>query len=176
MDRRKLLLGTAAGAGLLATGGTLWINMPANTSPLSLDEVVKQLEAMRGKAVTSTGKWSPSHIFLHNSQNIDYSMAGFPQLKSPLFHALVSRPALVIFTAKGAMKHGLTAPIPGGYEISDAGNTDEAIDKLLGSIARLKAFTGALHPHFAYGELSREKYEMAHVLHFFNHMSEIRIG
>lgn len=31
----------------------------------------------------------------------------------------------------------------------------------------------SLAPHFAYGPLTKQQYEMAHVMHFNNHLKEI---
>lgn len=142
---------------------------------LTLESVARQLEAMRGKAVTSTGQWSAARVFRHNAQSIDYSLTGFPEPKSKLFQSVIGKTAFAVFSARGEMRHGLAEPIPGASAIPDGGSLDEAIDVLLASIARFQANTGTLHPHFAYGELSKAEYDRAHTLHFLNHLSEIVI-
>ncbi|WP_239250238.1 hypothetical protein [Candidatus Nitrotoga sp. M5] len=42
------------------------------------------------------------------------------------------------------MGHGLTQPIPDGYDTPGSGSADVAIDKLLASIASFKADTNTL--------------------------------
>lgn len=175
MKRRSFLISAVASTGAIVAGAGAWLSSPASDAPLTLDAMVELLHSFRGKSLVTTGQWSAAHIFNHNAQSIDYSMIGFPQSKGPVFQALVGSPAFAVFRAKRAMRHGLTEPIPGGYDIPDSGSTDAAIDKLLASIASFKAYSGALKPHFAYGDLSKADYELAHVMHFANHMSEIHV-
>ena len=35
---------------------------------------------------------------------------------------------------------------------------------------------GPLHPHFAYGALSKVQYEQAHAMHLANHLSAFDVG
>jgi hypothetical protein len=42
-------------------------------------------------------------------------------------------------------------------------------------VQRFQAYTGPLKPHFAYGDLSRSDYALAHVLHIANHQDEIAV-
>ncbi len=176
MNRRNFLISAGATTGVIAVAGGVWLNVPATDRLLTMDAVAEQLNSFRGKALVSSGKWSPAHVFNHNAQSIDYSLAGFPESKSALFQSLLGKPAFAVFAAKRAMHHGLAEPIPGAYEIADNGNLDAAIDKFLASIAAFKAFDGALKPHFAYGALSKADYALAHAMHFYNHMSEIRFA
>lgn len=175
MKRRNFLISAAAGTGVIVAGGAAWLNSPASNSPLTLDATVELLNSFRGRTLVTSGQWSAAHVFNHNAQSIDYSMTGFPQSKGVAFQTLVGTPAFAVFKAKRAMRHGLTEPIPGGYDIPDSGSTGAAIDKLLASIADFKNFAGPLMPHFAYGNLSKADYELAHAMHFANHMSEIRL-
>ena len=176
MNRRNFLISAGATTGVLAVAGGVWLNVPASDEVLTMDAVSARLNGFRGKALVSAGKWSPAHVFNHNAQSIDYSMAGFPESKSALFQSLLGKPAFAVFAAKREMHHGLAEPIPGAYEISDSGNLDAAIDKFLASIAAFKTFEGALKPHFAYGALSKADYALAHTMHFYNHLSEIRVS
>ena len=176
MNRRNFLISAGTTTGVIAVTGGVWLNLPATDELLTMDAVAERLNGFRGKALVSSGKWSPAHVFKHNAQSIDYSMAGFPESKSALFQSLLGKPTFAVFAAKRAMHHGLAEAIPGAYEISDTGNLDAAIDKFLASINAFKAFEGPLKPHFAYGALSKTDYALAHVMHFYNHLSEIRLA
>ena len=175
MNRRSFITGTAAAGGIALAGGAAFLLQPVTSGDLTLNAVAEKLENFRGKQLLSQGKWSAAHVFSHNAQSIDYSMAGFPKSKGPVFQTLLGKPAFAVFSARGEMRHGLAEPIPGAYAIEDDGPLDIAIDTLLASIAAFTAHTGTLQPHFAYGELSKSDYESAHVLHFLNHMSEITV-
>jgi hypothetical protein len=37
-------------------------------------------------------------------------------------------------------------------------------------------WTGPLRPHFAYGELAKPEYELAHAMHLANHLSAFRVA
>lgn len=175
MNRRRFIVGATATGGLAIAGGASLLLRPNTSADLTLISVVEKLESFRDKNLLSHGEWSAAHIFSHNAQSIDYSMAGFPESNSALFQTLLGKPAFTVFSARGEMHHGLAEPIPGAYNISDDGAVDVAIDQLLASIARFVAHKDTLQPHFAYGELSKADYEAAHVLHFLNHMSEITV-
>lgn len=175
MNRRNFIIGAAATSGVAIVGSAAILLQPANSGALTLAAVAKKLENFRGKKLVGQGKWSPAHIFSHNAQSIDYSMAGFPESKGTVFQTLLGKPAFAVFSARGEMRHGLAEPIPGAYTIADDGPIDVAIDKLLASIAAFAAHSTPLQPHFAYGELSKADYESAHVLHFLNHMNEITV-
>ena len=41
------------------------------------------------------------------------------------------------------------------------------------AFARFAAFTDELQPHFAYGQLDHAEYAGAHVLHLYNHLTQI---
>lgn len=176
MNRRSFLISAAVGTSVVVAGGATWLNIPTTHEPRTMAAMAGLLNSFRGKTlVTTPGLWSPAHVFNHLTQNIEYSMAGFPESKGALFQTLLGKPALAIFIAKRAMSHNLTAPIPGGYDIPDTGNSDEAIDKLLAALVSFQAFSGPLKPHFAYGDLNKSDYELAHVLHFYDHMSKLHL-
>jgi hypothetical protein len=175
MNRRRFVIGTTAVGGIAIAGGATLLLRPRTSGDLTLNAVAENLESFRGKQLLSHGKWSAAHIFSHNAQSINYSMAGFPKKKGPVFQTLLGKPAFAVFSAWGEMHHGLAEPIPGAYAIEDDIPLDSAIDELLASIAIFTAYTDALKPHFAYGELNKADYESAHVLHFLNHMREITV-
>ena len=57
--------------------------------------------------------------------------------------------------------------------ISAAGPAADAIGRVISSLKAFSAYQGPLRPHFAYGDLSKEEYTDAHLLHIQNHMQEI---
>jgi Protein of unknown function (DUF1569) len=176
MNRRKFLTTSAISAAGLTVVGAAWLNSPSGDANLSLDSTLAQLKTMTGKALRGSGQWTPAHVFNHNAQSIDFSMTGFPQAKSALFQSTVGAAAFSVFAAKREMRHNLAEAIPGAPDIPNNNETDAAIARLIDSIQRFQVFSGALQPHFAYGQLSKPQYELAHAMHFQNHMSEISIG
>ena len=176
MNRRQFITTSAVSAAGLAVAGAAWLNSPSTDAVLSLDETLAQLRAMSGKTLLSEGLWTPAHVFNHNAQSIDFSMAGFPQAKRAFFQTMIGANAFAVFTAKRAMHHGLAEAIPGAPEIPNDDKTEAAIARLIDSISRFQGFSGVLHPHFAYGRLTKAQYELAHAMHFNNHMIEIRLA
>jgi len=69
MNRRSFLISATAGIGVLIGGGIAWLNVPATDAQLTMDAVIEQLNAFRGKALVTSGKWSPAHVFNHNALN-----------------------------------------------------------------------------------------------------------
>lgn len=175
MKRRNFIIGTAATASIAIAGGATLLLQSTGSGSLTLANVAETLESFRGKKLVGHGTWSPAHVFSHNAQSIDYSMAGFPESKGAVFQTLLGKPAFAVFSARGKMHHGLAEPIPGAYAIDNDGAIDAAIAQLLSSIASFTAYSSPLKPHFAYGHLSKADYELAHVLHFLNHMDEITV-
>lgn len=173
MKRRRFLLVSGALVAGFATGAVVYRR--TTLSAPSLAALVADLEALRGRTLLSTGAWSPFQVFTHLAQSIDYSMTGFPRMKSPVFRHTAGRLAWFAFSTAGAMTHDLAAPIPGAPAIPRDGPTAEAIGRVLAALDRFERYRGMLHPHFAYGELSRDNYLAAHVLHIRNHLHEIAV-
>ena len=176
MERRKFIAASAVSAAGLTAAGLAWLNRPATEAPLSLETTLARVRDMNGKPLRSSGLWTPAHVFNHNAQSIDFSLDGFPQAKSALFQSTVGAVAFSVFVAKRAMRHGLAEAIPGTPDIPNDNQTEAAIARLVASIQRFLAHAGAMHPHFAYGRLTKIEYELAHVMHFNNHMSEIEVA
>ena len=176
MNRRQFITASAASAAGLTIAGAAWLNSPSTDTALSLDATLAQLRTLSGKTLRGAGLWTPAHVFNHNAQSIDFSMTGFPQAKSAFFQAVIGGTAFAVFTAKRAMHHSLAEAIPGAPDIANDDKTGAAIARLADSIVRFQNFTGSLQPHFAYGSLSKTQYELAHAMHFNNHMSEIKVA
>ncbi len=119
------------------------------------------------------GAWTLSQMLEHAAQSIDYSIDGFPELKSALFRTAVGSVAFAVFEARGKMGHTLTEPIPGAPALDANAPLDKSIALALAALRRFEAHSGALAPHFAYGELDKAQYTRAHLMHLANHWSEV---
>ena len=176
MQRRTLLKGAALG-GVAVLGAGFWA-LPSGAAPaaVSLDGARAVLEGFKGKALASIQGWTPSEVFNHCAQSIEYSMDGYPELKPAWFRRSVGPAAFAVFSARGAMRHPLTESIPGAAPLAEPASQEAALQRLQAAFARFAAHTGALQPHFAYGALDHEEYAQAHVLHLYNHLSLIRVA
>jgi len=141
---------------------------------LSLDEVIIQLRSLQSSTIQSTGAWSADHIFNHCAQSIEMSMQGYPEHKSPLFKNSLGKRAFKVFGYQQHMTHNLSEAIPGAPAISST-STKLALERLIVALQRFEHYQDKLAPHFAYGELSKDDYRLAHILHINNHLEEITI-
>ncbi len=165
MQRRTLLL-LAVAAPLSACGESdikTFASLAAADS--ALVELLKQPHR-------TSGAWKLAQILEHAAQSVEYSMTGYPEKKSALFHATVGATALAVFDTRGSMSHALDEPIPGAPALKD-GEPGAAVARLRDVLGRFAAHRGALKAHFAYGELSHAQYTRAHLMHLANHWSEV---
>ena len=121
----------------------------------------------------STGAWSLAQMLNHTAQSIEYSMVGFPEMKSALFRHTVGSGAFAVFKARGAMSHSLDEPIPGAPALAASDALPAAIERVLKALHDFEAHAGELRPHFAYGELDKADYTRAHLMHLANHWQEV---
>jgi len=126
-----------------------------------------------GELVSSTS-WNWAQTLVHCAQSIEYSMTGFPQPKSRLFRRTVGAAALGVFSWRGRMSHDLAAPIPGAPALEAQLAPAQALERLRGAVLAFQQWSGSLQPHFAYGALDRQAYELAHAMHLANHLSAFR--
>lgn len=115
------------------------------------------------------GEWSLSQMVQHLAQSIEYSMQGYPELKSAAFRAVVGNLAFAVFNARGAMSHNLSEPIPGAPALEATQALKVSVQRLLDALSAFEAWSGPLKPHFAYGELDKAQYTRAHLMHLANH-------
>ncbi|PJZ47188.1 DUF1569 domain-containing protein [Leptospira brenneri] len=128
------------------------------------------------KGIQLSGNWSPGKVFAHCAQSIEYSLNGYPEMKSAIFRGSVGKVAFSIFAFKNKMSHGLEEPIPGAEDITNATEVKVGIGRLIQAIDDFsKARESSLRPHFAYGELTKEEYNVAHSLHIKNHMERLLV-
>jgi hypothetical protein len=119
----------------------------------------------------SIGAWSLPQVLEHSAQSIEYSMSGYPQMRSSLFRSTLGNAAFALFDARGAMTHSLSEPIPGAPAL--AAPLPAAISRLVNALQAFEAYDRPLHPHFAYGALDKAQYTRAHLMHLADHWFEI---
>jgi hypothetical protein len=136
-----------------------------------LDAALRWLDAMPPPP-RSIGAWPLVSVLDHLAQSIEMSMDGFPEMKSAVFQRTAGAAAFAYFKYRGAMSHDLAAPIPGAPALS-TGEWQAAAQRLRRAIVRFQAHNGALKPHFAYGDLSKADYAIAHTLHIANHQDAL---
>lgn len=173
MDRRQLLrLGVLGG---VAAGAGYWALAPGPApAALSLAAAQQLLAGLADKRLVSLAGWSPAEVFNHCAQSIEYSIAGYPQLKPAWFRGSVGPLAFSLFAARGAMRHSLDEAIPGAAALSEPASQALALQRLQRAFGEFAGYRGELQPHFAYGALSHADYAQAHVLHLYDHLSRIR--
>jgi hypothetical protein len=177
VNRRNFLrnsLFTAAGVGTFGYG--FWSLIPEGPYHLSLSSVRQTISQVKAKQLISRSNWSPFMIFSHLAQSVELSMTGYPQHKSDWFKSNIGRRVFEMFAAKKQMKHGLDEPIPGALLIGNDGDHYQGIQRLELALDYFEQYEGLMQPHFAYGPLSKAEYEVAHALHFYNHLTEIEFS
>lgn len=135
------------------------------------DELARLVQAGE---LASSAAWSWAQTLVHCAQSIEFSMSGFPQSKSALFQRTLGSAALGVFSWRGRMTHDLAEPIPGAPALDAAGDPAQALQRLHKAIAAFRGWSGPLRPHFAYGALGKQDYELAHAMHLANHLSAFR--
>ncbi|XDD46179.1 DUF1569 domain-containing protein [Leptospira sp. WS39.C2] len=141
-----------------------------------LDDYKKLVSDLVSKSIELKlqGNWSPGKVLAHCAQSIEFSINGYPEMKSSLFRGSVGKIAFSVFAFKNKMNHGLEEPIPGAEDISNATEIKVGAKRLLQAIDLFsKTAESSLRPHFAYGELTKEEYDLAHTLHIKNHMERL---
>ncbi len=175
MKRRAFMaMGVVAGAAVVS--GAAWrFTGPGPTHP-DLTRIRRGLSelAKTPKSFVFDGDWTPSQVFVHLAQSVEFSITGFPEPKSAAFQSTAGAIAFRAFAARGEMFHGLTAPIDGAPALPTALPVEDALTRLLAAIDAFSNHTGGLEPHFAYGALSRDDYALAHAMHVDNHMTTLR--
>lgn len=158
----------------LSAGTYLFID-ETNKSELTITSALKKLEFLSNKNLVHTGEWQLNKIFVHCAQSVEYSMSAFPEHKSAFFKNTAGKLAFSLFSAKGKMTHRLSEAIPGSPTIDENISTTDALNYLKASLIDFLNYNQALSPHFAYGKLTKNEYEIAHVMHLYNHLKEVEI-
>ena len=106
----------------------------------------------------------------HCAQSIEYSISGYPRLRSGLFRATIGPLVKRKFLRAGAMKHDTAAPVAGAPELPAELSLDDARARLAAALAAFRAHAGGLAPHLAYGACTRDEYARLHLLHVQDHV------
>ncbi len=143
----------------------------------SWDEVLPWLDTLEHAPLPrSLGQWQLPAVLDHLAQSIEMSLQGFPQPKSALFQATAGRAAFAVFKWRVAMRHDLASPIPGAPALNAGRDWRAPALRLRSAVQSFNTFAGRLHPHFAYGQLSKADFALAHALHIANHQDEIALS
>jgi hypothetical protein len=174
MKRRTFIALSATGAAMLGLTGAaaLW-SRGADGRVLTVAAALQKIDELAQITVISSGKWDAHQIFAHCAQTIEFSMAGYPAPKSRLFQNTAGAAAFALFSSSRKMTHRLSEPVDGAAPIAASPEFGKGLARLRQAFVGFRDFDGALAPHFAYGPLSKQDYEMAHVMHFWNHLDEI---
>lgn len=175
MKRRQFIKTSIAVSGTLVgvSGGAFLLVDETNKDNLKISSALKTLEILSNQNLVRTGEWELYEIFTHCAQSVEYSMSAFPEHKSSFFKSTIGKLAFSLFSSKGKMTHGLNEPIPGSPAIEPTIDTITALNHLKKSLIDFDNYKGKLAPHFAYGELTKSEYELAHVMHLYNHLQEV---
>ncbi|MCL1065593.1 DUF1569 domain-containing protein [Shewanella olleyana] len=187
---RRVFLKTLLAGGTISTAavGITWFSIDMETQPLTIKHTLTKLAKIKQQLLAmtntedlisfTTGKWDLNQIFNHCAQSVEYSMTGYPEHKSEVFKQTVGTLAFSAFAAKGKMKHNLSEAIPGAPALLETKPLSTeyiltALSRFTTSLTDFESYTGKLQPHFAYGELSKQEYTLAHAMHFNNHLLEL---
>jgi hypothetical protein len=176
MKRRQFFKASlASGAAIIGLGaGTFLIIDEYDKNSLTIDFALKSLDTLFNENINNLGEWDPAQVFAHCAQSVEYSMSQFPEHKSNLFKSTIGKLAFSVFSSKGKMTHALNEPIPGAPTLNKNADVLIALNRLKKSLIDFDNYQGTLAPHFAYGELTKDEYEAAHVMHLYNHLQEIK--
>ena len=141
---------------------------------INFNEVLIELKKVElAKSKILSGSWNLYQIINHCAQSIEYSMNGYPELKSVVFRKTIGKLAYSIFSFKNKMSHDTNAPVPGAPDLAKEGDLKIAFQRLYKAIDDFQNFSGELKPHLAYDNLDKAEYEKAHSMHIANHLSFI---
>lgn len=167
--RRWLVMSSAAAALPLAACSAAPVQGFA-----TLTDARKAVDALASGAWRATGSFDLPQTLHHAAQSVEFSLRGFPEMKSSVFRATVGSAAFAVFNARGAMSHSLAEPIPGAPALAPGQALDVAIARLQIALSDFEAHNGPLAPHFAYGALDKPQYTRAHLMHLANHWQELQ--
>ena len=165
MNRRTFVI-AAGSAPLAACGSAAVATFPTIVAAQAA------LDALLTTPHRTTAGWKLPAVLEHAAQSVEYSMSGFPEMKSEWFRATIGTAAFAVFDAKGSMQHSLTEPIPGAPLLGEPPLL-QAAGRLKKALREFEAHRGSLAPHFAYGSLDHARYTRAHLMHLANHWTQV---
>jgi Protein of unknown function (DUF1569) len=178
--RRRFVISSAGVSTALVAGGLAGCEGESmNDRRLqfpSLEAASEELARLtQAKELVSSATWGWAQTLVHCAQSIEYSMSGFPEPKAKLFQHTIGSVAIGVFSWRGRMTHDLAEPIPGAPALDSKTGSVQAVERLRASMQNFRHWSEPLRPHFAYGELTKQKYELAHAMHLANHLSAFRV-
>ena len=105
----------------------------------------------------------------HCAQSIEYSLTGYPKLRSGLFRATIGPIVKKKFIRANRMSHDVKAPVAGAPAL-DGSDGAAAKARLVAAVAAFEAHDGPLAPHLAYGACTKDEYAVLHRLHVEDHL------
>jgi len=178
MKRRQFIKASMITGAAIGLGSALWLSDDVDHSALTIAAVLAKITELSKQSLITTGVWSLQQVLEHCAQSVEYSMTGYPEHKSEIFKQTLGALAFRAFSSKGLMTHALDEYIPGAPNLSSPllkeQSKQQAFARLQHSLEQFKQYQGPLAPHFAYGVLSKAEYELAHSMHFYNHLKQIQ--
>lgn len=142
----------------------------------SLSDALNEAERLVSlRTVAAGSKYTLSQTPTHCAQSIEYSMDGYPELKSAFFRNTAGPAAFRVFFWRGKMSHDRNKGIPGAPALDVAIDLERSLARLHSSAEKFQSTKDPLKPHFAYGKLSKPDYDVAHAMHLANHFSEFDV-
>jgi len=132
----------------------------------------EQIRALASKPeLSQSASWSLAKTLVHCAQSIEYTLTGFPDVYSPVFHNTLGKAARHLFQWQGYMRHDLAEPIPGAEAIDETVSLQEAVVRVEYAMDHFRLHSGPFMPHFAYGKLNKAEHEILQAMHIANHLS-----
>ena len=176
--RRRLVVSSSIGAALATGGLAACTRGAADDRKLEFGSLAAAGEELarlaQAKELQSSAAWGWSPTLTHCAQSIEFSMSGFPEPKSKWFQHTIGSAAVAVFSWRGRMTHDRTEPIPGAPPLDPDADPAQAMERLRASMRAFADWSKPLMPHFAYGVLSKQEYELAHAMHLADHLSAFR--
>jgi len=126
--------------------------------------------------LTSASPWTLAQSLAHCAQSIEYSLSGYPKLRSGFFRATIGPIVKRKFIRAGRMKHDTAAPVAGAPDLPPTLAFTDARDRLRAAMTAFTAHTGPLAPHLAYGACTKDEYATLHLLHVEDHLRSFGVG
>jgi len=138
----------------------------------SLEDVESALAALSASEICTLRGWSFAQALAHCAQSIEYSISGYPALRSAIFRATVGPLVKRKFLSQGRMSHDLEAPIAGAPPVESNTPQAEAVKRLRRAIAAFRAHPGPMAQHLAYGKCTKDEYARLHAMHIADHLAK----
>ena len=150
--------------------------MEVGSDPLAVfEQTLRGLRADSAKTTKTESSWTLAQAVAHCAQSIEYSMSGYPKLRSGLFRATIGPIVKRKFLRANKMSHDLTASVAGAPAIGDV-SLDDARQRALAALAAFRSHAGPMAPHLAYGACTKSEYAALHLIHFQDHLQGLGVG